>query len=118
MSGNRDELFVCIGVGIILLFGPARLGPVTFGATPGLAPVRLTGLRGFTPSKSPGSEAGNSDCVGCVGFWFVVLILHIGGGVPGGRENSVVVGLYTDGGGGLNMFTLLVPTKAACGPER
>ena len=100
VDGSGSVLFVCVGVGIVLLVGPAELGPVMFGATPGLAPVRLTGLPGFTPS----------DCVGCVGFWFAVPVLHIG--VPGGRENSVV-GLYAGGGGGLNMFTLLVSTKAS-----
>jgi hypothetical protein len=48
------------------------LGPAMFGATSGLAPVELTGLPGF---KSSGSEAGSSDSVGCVGFWFAVFVV-------------------------------------------
>jgi hypothetical protein len=92
-------LFVCVGVGIVLLVGSAGLG---------LSPVRLTGVTGFTPFKSPGSEVGSSDCVGCVGFWVAVPVIYIG--VPEGRDAC--------DGGGLNMFTLLVSTKASCGPER
>jgi hypothetical protein len=68
----------------------------------------LTGLTGFTPFKSP-------DCVGCVGLGVAVPVLHIG--VPEGR-NSSVVGVCAVGRGGLDMFTLLVSTKAAFGPER
>jgi hypothetical protein len=68
----------------------------------------LTGVTRFTPFKSPGSEVGSSDCVGCVGFWVAVPVLYIG--VPEGRDAG--------DGGGLNMFTLLVSTKASCGPER
>lgn len=70
-------LFVCVGVGL------------------GLSPVRLTCVTGFTPFKSPGSEVGGSDCVGCVGFWVAVPVIYIG--VPEGRDAC--------GGGGLNMFT-------------
>ena len=46
VDGLGSILFVCVGVGIVLLVGPARLGPVMFGATPGLAPV--SHVKGFS----------------------------------------------------------------------
>ena len=36
VDGLGSVLFVCVGVGIVLLVGPAGLGPVMFGATPAL----------------------------------------------------------------------------------
>ena len=60
---------------------------------------------GFTPFKSPGSRVGSSDCVVCVRFGVAVPVLYIG--VAEGRDAC--------GGGGLNMFALLVSTKASCG---
>ena len=100
------------GFGFELLKGSVLVGRVVVVVlVAGLAPVRLTGLTGFTPFKSPGS----SDCVGCVGVRVAVPVLHIG--VPEGRKSSAV-GVCAVGRGGLNMFTLLVSTKAAFDPER